>query len=156
MIESHLPFNLADLGLTALRFYFSLYRAVSQREAVRKRNDRREKKMSKHPQPAPTASAVCTCPTIIQIARRPGTGSLPRTIAPPDHPLAVRMTLHNSQDESEISSIVSRNSKPLLPSDFKIIHKFTKSLKFGIVFKLTWQTKNLFPGNEYIHLNVNT
>ena len=45
-----------------------------------------ERKMSKQPPPAPTASAVGPCPTIIQIVGRPGTGSLPRTIAPPDHP----------------------------------------------------------------------
>ena len=43
--------------------------------------------MSKQPQPAPTASAVGPCPTVIQIVGRPGTGSLPSTIAPPDHPL---------------------------------------------------------------------
>ena len=43
-------------------------------------------KMSKQPPPAPTASAVGPCRTIIQIAGRPGTGILPRTIAPPDHP----------------------------------------------------------------------
>ena len=43
-------------------------------------------KMSKQPPPAPTASAVGPCPTVIQIAGRPGTGSLPSTIAPPDHP----------------------------------------------------------------------
>ena len=43
-------------------------------------------KMSKQPQPAPTASAVGPCPTIIQIVGRPSTGSLPSTIAPPDHP----------------------------------------------------------------------
>ena len=42
--------------------------------------------MSKQPPPAPTASAVGPCPTIIQIVGRPGTGSLPSTIAPPDHP----------------------------------------------------------------------
>ena len=35
---------------------------------------------------APTARAISPCPTIIQIVGRPGTGSLPRTIAPPDHP----------------------------------------------------------------------
>ena len=39
-------------------------------------------------QPAPTASAVSPYPTVIQIVGRPGTGSLPSTIAPPDHPLA--------------------------------------------------------------------
>ena len=43
-------------------------------------------KMSKQPPPAPTASAVGPCPTAIQSVGRPGTGSLPSTIAPPDHP----------------------------------------------------------------------
>ena len=45
--------------------------------------------MSKQPPPAPTASAIGPCPTITQIVGRPGTGSLPSTIAPPDHPLFV-------------------------------------------------------------------
>ena len=44
-------------------------------------------KMSKQPPPAPTASAVGPCHTVIQIVGRLGTGSLPSTIAPPDHPL---------------------------------------------------------------------
>ena len=43
-------------------------------------------KMSKQPPPAPTVSAVGPCPTVIQIVGRPDTGSLPSTIAPPDHP----------------------------------------------------------------------
>ena len=43
-------------------------------------------KMSIQPPPARTASAVGPCPTVIQIVGRPGTGSLPSTIAPPDHP----------------------------------------------------------------------
>ena len=43
--------------------------------------------MSKQPPPAPTASAVGPCPTVIQIVGRPGTGSFPSTVAPPDHPL---------------------------------------------------------------------
>ena len=43
-------------------------------------------KMSKPPPPAPTASAIGPCPTVIQIVGRPGTGSFPSTIAPPDHP----------------------------------------------------------------------
>ena len=53
--------------------------------------------MSKQPQPAPTASAVGPWPTLIQISRTPGTGSLPSTIAPPDHPLneTVLMRGHN-------------------------------------------------------------
>ena len=43
-------------------------------------------KMSKLPPRAPTASAPGPCPTVIQIVGRPGTGSLPGAIAPPDHP----------------------------------------------------------------------
>ena len=42
--------------------------------------------MSKQPPSAPTPSAIGPCPTIIQIVGRPGTRSLPRAIAPPDHP----------------------------------------------------------------------
>ena len=42
--------------------------------------------MSKQPPPTPTASTIGSCPTVIKIVGRPGTGSLPRTIAPPDHP----------------------------------------------------------------------
>ena len=49
-------------------------------------------KMSKQPPPAPTTSAVGPCPTVIQIVGRPGTGSLPSTIAPPDHPLFIANT----------------------------------------------------------------
>ena len=47
-------------------------------------------KMSKQPPPAPTTSVVGPCPTVIQIVGRLGTGSLPSTIAPPDHPLPKR------------------------------------------------------------------
>ena len=72
-----------------LRQYFSLYRAVSQREGERGEKGQMRVKMSKQPTPAPTASAVGPCPTVIQSVRRPGTGSLPSTIAPPDHPPCV-------------------------------------------------------------------
>ena len=44
-------------------------------------------KMSKQPPPAPTASAVGPCPTVIQIVGCTGTRSLPSTIEPPNHPL---------------------------------------------------------------------
>ena len=46
--------------------------------------------MSKQPLPGPTANAVGHCPTTIQISQlltRPDTGSLPSTIAPPNHPI---------------------------------------------------------------------
>ena len=42
--------------------------------------------MSKQPTPVPSESAEGPCPTVIQIVGRPGTGSLPSTIAQPDHP----------------------------------------------------------------------
>ena len=38
--------------------------------------------MSKPPPPAPTASAIGPCPTVIKIVGRPGTGKLHSTIAP--------------------------------------------------------------------------
>ena len=69
-----------------LRQYFSLYRAVSQREGERGEKGQRRVKMSRQPPPAPNASAIGPCPTFIRNVGRPGTGSLPRTIAPPDHP----------------------------------------------------------------------
>ena len=40
--------------------------------------------MSKQTPPVPNASAICPCPTMILVGR-PGTGSLPKPIAPPDH-----------------------------------------------------------------------
>ena len=49
-------------------------------------------KMSKQLPPAPIASALGPCPTVIQIVGRPGTGSLPSTIAPPDHSRGVLLT----------------------------------------------------------------
>ena len=51
-------------------------------------------KMSKPPPPAPTASAIGPCPTVIKIVGRPGTESLPSTIAPPDHPLVARSVIY--------------------------------------------------------------
>ena len=69
-----------------LRQYFSLYRAVSQREGERGEKGWLRVKMSKQTPPAPTASAVGPCPTVIQIVGCPDTGSLPSTIAPPNRP----------------------------------------------------------------------
>ena len=63
-----------------LRQYFSLYRAVSQREGERGEKERVEESKSVQTTPLP-------CCTVIQIVGRPGTGSLPSTIAPPDHPI---------------------------------------------------------------------
>ena len=66
--------------------------------------------MSRQPIPAPTASAIGPCPTMIHIVGRPGSGSLPRTIAPPDHPLYFLMALfyksrkENPQKLTQLSS----------------------------------------------------
>ena len=49
--------------------------------------------MSKQPPPAPAASSVGPCPTVIPIIERPDTESLPSTIAPPDHPQKFRSFL---------------------------------------------------------------
>ena len=48
-----------------LRQYFSLYRAVSQREGERGKKGQMRLKMSIQPPPAPTASAVGPCPTVV-------------------------------------------------------------------------------------------
>ena len=52
-----------------LKQYFSLYRAVSQRVRNKREKIDERKKMSKQTPPAPTASAIDPCPTIIQISR---------------------------------------------------------------------------------------
>ena len=46
-----------------------------------------------------TASAIGPCPTVIQFVGRPGTGSLPSTIAPPDHPFSVIKPYERIQNE---------------------------------------------------------
>ena len=50
-----------------LRQYFSLYRAVSQREGERGKKGQMRVKISKQPPPAPTANAEGPGPTKIQI-----------------------------------------------------------------------------------------
>ena len=55
-------------------------------------------KMSKQPPPAPTASAIGPCPTVIEIVGRPGIGSLPSTIAPTEHPLSKRGRKRREKD----------------------------------------------------------
>ena len=78
---------LVVLGLTALWDSISVYIQPSPKEREKEeRKDRWEYKCPNKPPPAPTASAVGPCPTEIQIVGRPGTGSLPSTIAPPDYP----------------------------------------------------------------------
>ena len=61
--------------------------------------------MSKQPQPSSTANAIGPCPTIIKIVGRPGTGSLPRTIAPPDHPYITEQNNTRKHQKNAIFSL---------------------------------------------------
>ena len=56
------------------RPFETVFQSISGRlqERGRKRRERIERKMSKQPPPAPTASAIGPCPTSIQIVGRPG------------------------------------------------------------------------------------
>ena len=81
-----------------LRQYFSLYRAVSQREGEgRERIDE-----SKNVQTTPTRT-YCKrnrpLPYCNPNCRTPGTGSLPSTIAPPDHPPKGEWSLKENNSE---------------------------------------------------------
>ena len=106
-----------------LRQYFSLYRAISQREGERGEKGYRRVKMSKQPPPAPTASAVGPCPTVIQIVGRPGTGSLPSTIAPPDHPCNYGICSKGLKKEFETAAVNE-------PSVFEPLKFFCKYHQF--------------------------
>ena len=73
------------LVVLGLRQQFSLYRAVFQREGEKREMIDESKNVQTTP-PARTVSAVGPCPTVIKIVGRPGTGSVPSTIAPPNPP----------------------------------------------------------------------
>ena len=80
--------------------------------------------MSKQPPPAPTASAVGPCPTLSKLVGPPGTGSLPRTIVPPDHSHFLR----KADDPIEsFASILINIAEETVP---KIATKY-KQAKFG-------------------------
>ena len=68
-----------------LRQYFSLYRAVSQREGERGEKRQRRIKMSKQPHPHILEAQWALALLQSELVGRPGTGSLPSTIAPPYH-----------------------------------------------------------------------
>ena len=53
---------LVVLGLTALETVFQSISGRLPKSEEEKRKDRREKKISKQPPPAPTASAIDPCP----------------------------------------------------------------------------------------------
>ena len=99
-----------------LRQYFSLYQTVSQREEERGEKGQRRVKLSKQRPPAPIASAIGPCPTITQIVGHPGTGSLPRTIAPPD--LLRASEKHRNKCYTSIN-LLRRNFETIFCGDFQ-------------------------------------
>ena len=80
-------------------------------------------KMSKEPPPAPTASAVSPYPTVIKIVGRPGTGNLPSTIAPPDHP-PVHLAVAGDVFDGVLFCAV------LFPHEISWMRSGTKSIQF--------------------------
>ena len=72
---------------------------------------------------APTASAAGPCPTVIQIVGRPGTGSLPSTIAPPDHPAG----MGGGKKERRGEGWRTHPSPPLLENQLKFMQFFTRT-----------------------------
>ena len=94
--------------------------------------------MSKQPPPASTASAGGPCSTITQIVGRPGTGSLPRAIAPPDHPLS-RDKLQNREQQTLRKSICSYRSKYMSGNNLPRISLIRGKLfpDWARLFKLT-------------------
>ena len=93
-------------------------------------------KMSKQHSLAPTASAEGPCHTIIQIVgRRPGTVSLPKTMAPPDHPVKLRYVfkdhiLTNPQNKGSILIVMSREQYFV----FRHVYKGRQLLRIPVYF----------------------
>ena len=100
---NHLDWLVGCFGFNGpLRQYFSLYRAVSQREGERKEKIKMREKMSKHP---PTRTyCKCNRPFALlssKLVGRPSTESLPSTFTPPNHP-----TTNHLEDNNKIICIV--------------------------------------------------
>ena len=78
------------VGWLAVLGFQTVFQSISGRlpERGRKKRETIDERKNVQATPiAPTASTVGPCPTIIQFSRTPGTGSVPSTIALPDHPL---------------------------------------------------------------------
>ena len=89
--------------------------------------------MSKQPPPAPSASAEGPCPTVIQIVERPGTGSLPSTIAPPDHPFKY---------------IDARRSQELNVDNNERIQNKNNYFAFMLLVTQSFYTRTILPNEE--------
>ena len=94
-------------------------------------------KMSKQPPPAPTASAVDPCPTVIKIVGRPSTGSLPSTFAPPDHPHRFEKIQHVlGMNFKQHMTFNSRGTWHTLPCTSLIISEVTPQICYHINYGL--------------------
>ena len=99
-----------------LRQYFSLYRAVFQREGLREEKRQRRVKMSKQPPSAPTASAICPCPTIIQTVGRPALEAYPGpSHHPTDHPQRFGRPFFKHKNSPLDISNIDMSKHPLNP-----------------------------------------
>ena len=91
LIYPFFPFSLRLWETARYRLKYCLRGPLNSKPSNPKRGRQRRERTdeSKNVQtapPAPTTSAAGPCPTVIQIVGRPGTGKLPRAVAPPDHP----------------------------------------------------------------------
>ena len=107
--------------------------------------------MSKQPPPAPTASAVGPCPTVIQIVRRPGTGSLPSTthigkkmlllqqiLSFKCYPIFGRLCHHGNKEEvTEVIYLYKNDRKSCL----EVIKLFSCSTQLSMEFFLLINVK---------------
>ena len=113
-----------------LRQYFSLYRAVSQREVEK------GEKMSKHP-PHRLQEQWALALLLSELVGRPGKGSLPSTIAPPDHPLQIRV----GHDNFEVTFLISQWNHMLCP----LIEPSRWDGSNGVTTYILWRNMETYP-----------
>ena len=113
-------FTVGWLVVLVERPFETVFQSISDRlpKRRRKRGERIDESKNVQITPsAPTASTVGPCPTVSQIVGRPGTGSLPSTIAPPNHPRHLRKNTKVSlaMHPSVLKYKTSRSPPPPLP-----------------------------------------
>ena len=99
------------LGLTTLWGSISVFIGLSPKRGRKGRERIDESKNVQTNSPATTASAEGPCPSVIQIVGHPGTESLPRTIAPPDHLTKTGVNVITSPEQPATVLFASSNNK---------------------------------------------
>ena len=87
------------------RQYFSVYRAVSQRDR-KKRKDRRQKKCPNNPHLHLLQAQLALVLLLSKLVGRPSLDSLPSTFAPPDHTSVGHVTRTDSTMGSRLSNFL--------------------------------------------------